>query len=240
MDQGSSDRWCRGYQQQVRILLDLKAGFFHLGKHFWVSKDKGARPETTVSLAGTWIPQDRVRGSFKMWVLCYYSHVTPTHVTPDSNNLEFCLNIRDCILHTSSLAPQKNPRPWRREQGLMRKEHVMLWVCNGKNCPGWLSLNLRRDRAGSRTVAAAAWCSPRMVVTVLLEESWSPFRGEKNVLHFYKINTNVCVFSFLLLLMITPFYLNSFNINAKLVIAIKLFYKSNLQETKLFIIYFQL
>lgn len=40
--------------------------------------------------------------------------------------------------------------------------------------------------------------------------------------------------------MTAPFYLNSSKITAKLVIAIKLFYKSNLQETKLFIIYFQL
>lgn len=32
---------------------------------------------------------------------------------------------------------------------------------------------------------------------------------------FYKIKTNVCVFSFLPLLMITPFYLNSFKITAK-------------------------
>lgn len=85
---------------------------------------------------------------------------------------------------------------------------------------------------------AAVWCSLRMAATVLSGRMVPLHRGEE-CSALYKIKTNVCVFSFLLLLMITPFYLNSFKITAKLVIAIKLFYKSNLQETKLFIIYLQ-
>lgn len=48
-----------------------------------------------------------------------------THVTPDGINLELCLKKRDCFLCTSPLAPQKNLRPWRREQGVHKKEHVM-------------------------------------------------------------------------------------------------------------------
>lgn len=144
------------------------------------------------------------------------------HVTPDGINLEWCLKKRDCILHTSSLALQKNLRPWRREWGVQRKEHVMLWVSNGKSCPGWLS-DPREGLSRTQDCGCSSLVLPQNGYDCTFGGSWSPFRGEKNILHLYKIKTNVCVFSFLLLLMITPFYLNSFKITAKLVIAIKLF-----------------
>lgn len=88
-------------------------------------------------------------------------------------------------------------------------------------------------------MVAAVSCSFKTAVALYFLGSWRMLEKREGCFAFYKTKKKSVYSNFLPLLIIASFYLNSFKITAKLVIINKLFYKSNLQETKLLILYLQ-
>lgn len=99
-----------------------------------------------------------------------------TRGTAGGINLESHLTKREAASSVLLPWPHRRTSGLREEseKGVQKREHVLVRVSGGKNCPGWLSLKQRRDRAGVSVAVTAVRCSPRMAVTVLFRGHGPP------------------------------------------------------------------